>query len=432
MTDQQGADAMSCVDTRDLTTPAMDSLAAKGVLFRNAYCTQPICGPSRASMFTGLMPRHACLTSDKWTPYTLNMVNINEKLRDRELGCVFDRAGYECAYAGKWHIPEISIPEGHGFRKIGGFGDTHLADRCIDFIRQRHDKPFFLVASFDNPHNICEWARNMNLPWGPVPDVSTEECPGLPANFAIPPFEPECIRVEAFRLQNPELHPTMNYTDEKWRHYRHAYHRLTEKVDAEIGRILDALKEQGLDRDTLIVFLSDHGDGQGAHHWNQKEVLYEESVRVPFIICWDEVTAEAGTCDHLVSTGLDLLPTLCDYAGIAPPDNLPGRSLRVLADGGTPDDRRQEVVAVTTFDRPLDRWMGMTEGRMLRTEDYKYVVYTWGAYREQLFAINEDPGEMVNLAVSLQFKAILQRHRDRLRQWCTQTNDDFARNIPQR
>lgn len=415
-TDQQYAGAMSCAGNKDLTTPAMDSLAKTGVLFEKAYCTQPLCTPSRASMFTGFMPYEIDVTS--------NDKAISDHLRKQELGSVFE-PDYECVYAGKWHVPEISMPEGHGFRNLSDFGDKDLAERCVEFLKQGHNRPFLLVVSFDNPHNICEWARNQKLPWGQVPRVFTEECPDLPVNFAIPPFEPEAIRIEQSTPKG--VHPTSGYTDEHWRQYRHAYYRLVEKVDAELGRILDALRDQGLEENTLVIFSSDHGDGLGAHHWNQKSVLYEESIRVPFIVSFKDVT-KAGHVDdtNLISNGLDLFPTLCDYADIKVPDGLRGRTVRPLAEG-LEDEWRDQVIVETLFGPP--GYQG-TQGRMVRTQRYKYMVYSWGQYREQLIDMKEDPGEMVNLAVNNKYQVILQEHRERLARWCKETGDHFDVLIP--
>jgi arylsulfatase A-like enzyme len=196
-TDQQSASAMSGAGNPDLATPAMDGLAREGVLFENAYCTQPLCTPCRASMFTGMMP-HECGAPR-------NGMSVREDLRPRELGRVLQANGHDCVYGGKWHIPYTAMPQenNHGFRVICGFNDNELAASCVEYFRRHADqdprerKPFFLVASFDNPHNICEWGRNMVLPWGSIGDPPpTEECPNLPPNFAPSPFEPEIVRIE--------------------------------------------------------------------------------------------------------------------------------------------------------------------------------------------------------------------------------------------
>jgi arylsulfatase A-like enzyme len=326
-TDQQSAFALGCMGNPDLATPAMDSLAETGRLFVQTYCTQPLCTPSRASMFTGLLP-HQCGPTRNGAP-------IGPQHRGRELAHVLARAGYVCAYGGKWHVPEAEMPEDndHGFRKICGFDDLRLADTCVSFFRERRAQPFFLVASFDNPHNICEWGRSQCLPWGPIGEPPPpDECPALPANFHVARFEPEIIRIE--QRAHWAIYPTVDYTDDDWRRHRWAYYRLVEKVDQQIGIMLDGLRKTGLERETVVIFSSDHGDGHGAHQWNQKSVLYEEAVRVPLIISWKGVTTGGvPDAEHLVSNGLDLFRTVCDYAGVDVPPGLPGLSLRPLAEG---------------------------------------------------------------------------------------------------
>ena len=418
-TDQQFAGAMSCAGNADLSTPNMDRLAARGVRFDKAYCTQPLCTPSRASLFSGFMPH----TID----CSMNGNGIPESRRDKELGTLIEAAGYKGAYGGKWHVPESVMPEAHGFETICDFHDLNLAGACIDFIRRDHDKPFFLVASFDNPHNICEWARQQRLPWGEIESAVVEDCPHLPANFPAAPYEPDIIRIE--QAGNLSVHPTSNFTPDDWRRYRHAYYRLCEKVDAEIGRILDALDEAGLTDDTLIIFTSDHGDGHGAHGWNQKTALFEEVIRIPLIVAGPGIAAGRVESESLVSNGLDLLPTLCDYADADTPADLPGRSLRPLLDDASnsaatkASDWRDELVVETM-------WYGGgpsrgSRGRALRTERYKYVIYEIGKHREQLFDLDNDPGEMINRAVDARYKDVLDDHRKRFVAWAESTNDYF-------
>lgn len=417
ITDQQSGDAMSCVGNEYLSTPAMDSLADTGVVFGRTYCPAPLCSPTRASMFTGLMPYEVGVPT--------NNLPINEDLRESELGNVLSAAGYDCVHGGKWHIPGMAIPDdgAHGFRRICSFDDAHLAGRCIDYLKEPHDRPFFMVASFDNPHNICEWARSQTLPWGSVPDAPTEECPPLPANFGIPPFEPEVIRLSQARSRRAL--GGIHFTPERWRHYRHAYNRLVEKVDGEIGRILDALRAQGLAEDTLVIFTSDHGDGQGAHQWNQKILFYEEQVRVPFIVSWEGET-RAGLVDdtHLVSNGLDLFRTVCDYADIEPPEHVRGMSLRTLAEGQDPHGWRDFVASYQLL-RPEQSWQ--VQSLMICTAQHKYTAYSSGRYPEQLFDLRKDPGEMVNMAVEARHADLLNEHRKLAFRWCEETGYGLGR-----
>ncbi|MFC1718139.1 sulfatase [Candidatus Poribacteria bacterium] len=410
-TDQQYAGAMSCAGNTDLHTPAMDSIAESGVRFERAYCTYPLCTPARASMFSGRMPHEVGITG--------NGQPIDEKYRQEELGHLLTNAGYECAYGGKWHVPQISIPDIHGFRRICGFNDVGLPVRCREFLEEPRDKPFFLVAAFDNPHNICEWRRQQVVPWGPIGEPPrVEDCPPLPANFAIPPFEPEAIRVAI--KGNTRIYPDSGYPHEQWRRYRWAYYRLVEKVDEQIGQILKALRGTGFADNTLIIFSSDHGDGHGAHQLVQKTFMYDEATRVPFLVSVPGMIKGGHVDDrHVVSNGLDFYATVCDFAGVDLPEGINGRSVRPLLDGSDDVEWTDHLVVETRFGQ------SDSEARMVRTEQYKYMVYGWGAYREQLFDMEKDPGEMVNLAVCSKYGDVLQHHRDLLRAWCEETGDTF-------
>ena len=185
-------------------------------------------------------------------------------------------------------------------------------------------------------------------------------------------------------------------------------------MDREIGHVLDALREAGLEDETLIVLTSDHGDMDSAHRLEHKSVLYEEAVHVPLVLSYRDAIP-AGNVDrvHLVSNGLDLLPTLCDYAGIRRPEGLPGRSLRPLTACQSASWRDFVVVESQS-------------GRMLRTERFKYCVYDSGQHREQLINCIEDPGEMRNLVGIEKEEPVLNEHRERLRKWTSRRSDGIA------
>lgn len=419
MTDQQCADAFSAAGCADVRTPAIDSIARRGVRFTEAYCSNPLCVPARTSMLTGLMPQESGVT------YNNLKLPVNASAF---MGSVMSGAGYDCGYFGKWHVPvPVADKERHGFATIAHTAangvDSLAPDASIEFLRRSRSKPFLLVSSFVNPHDICEWARGTKGKDGPyVEPPSPAQCPALPANFAITEHEPDVIR--QVQARDSSAYPTRDWSDEKWRQYRFAYYRLIERVDAHIGRILDVLRETGQDRNTVIIFASDHGDGNAAHHWNQKQVLYEESARVPFIVAAPGTKA-AGRVDsrHLVASCLDLIPTMCDYAGVTIPEGLKGLSLRAPAEGRMPKKWRDEVVAETefcTFNKSYE-----IEGRLLRTGPWKYIAYSEGKLREQLFDMRTDRGEMRNLAVLTRHRADLEQCRRKLAAWCEGAGDRF-------
>lgn len=421
MTDQQHAGMLSCAGNPYLKTPALDSLAAAGARFELAYCANPVCMPSRISLMTGVFPsRVGVETNGK------SRAKMTPDILGNSLGRVFRKAGYETVYGGKSHLP-VSL-EDAGFKNIDNDGREKLAETCAKFLRQPHDRPFLMVASFINPHDICMMAiedtkHPGNIP-GPKalveamalpPGMSREKffadvCPPLPPNFEIPAGEPEDIL--AADPQDFRTHARTKWTNEQWRLYRWAYARLTELADKEIGVVLTALRETGLDQNTLVVFSSDHGDMDAAHRLEHKSVFYEEASRVPFIVSWKGVT-KPGLVDrkHLVSTGQDLIPTLCDFAGLSAPAALKGHSVRALAEGRAPTSWRDALVVENG------------SSRMVRTARYKYVVYASGARREQLIDLASDPGEMKNLALDPQFAPVLAEHRRLLREWYQQNGE---------
>ena len=155
-----------------------------------------------------------------------------------------------------------------------------------------------------------------------------------------------------------------------------------------------------------MVFTSDHGDMDAAHGLEHKSMPYEESVRVPLIVSWRGST-KSGTVDreHLVSTGLDLIPTLCDYAGIPVPAQMPGRSVRRLADGAAADDWRKDLVVENE------------QFRMLHQGRTKYVAYDHGKRREQFMDLEKDPGEMRNFAGDAAYEPQVREARRLLKEW---------------
>lgn len=400
-TDQQFAGAMSCAGTEYVETPAMDRLAERGVRFPETYCGNPLCSPSRACLFSG-EPSHVHGVQH-------NREEFADHVHDRTLGHLLSAEGYDCAYGGEWHVPTHDITPDHGFERICGYNDDRLPGAVKEYLCRDREDPFCLVASFDNPHNICEWARDQTLPWGNVNVPPVEECPPLPANFSVPPFEPKSL--EEWRGLD-----MAGATPEEWRQYRYVYFRLVERVDEALGDVLDTFDDEGLWEDTVVVFTADHGDMHGAHELQQKQIAYEESVRVPLLIAGPD-TASGTTDDRLVSNGYDILPTLCDYAGVDPPAEARGYSLRAPARGDAPDEWRDYLVTQGTHIIPF---------RMVRTPRYKYAVYEKGRPREQLFDMDRDRGEMVNLAVDAAHEDVLEEHRERLLEWCLETDDQFG------
>lgn len=424
---------MSCAGNQWVKTPVMDSIAATGVRFDKAYVSNPVCMPARTSMMTGHFPSRFDMRSN-------GPAKVPDTMLKDTLGNVFRRAGYETVFGGKTHWPKPMTPENIGFEYLTADERAALADTCAGFLRRKHEKPFLMVASFINPHDICYMAIDaytkganqpqmhpksiverqcmaeaLRLP----PGVSREaflsrHCPPLPDNHGPTRNEPDALgRYGGFRGWVRK-----HWTAEDWRMHRWAYCRLTERVDAEIGVVMGALRDTGLDRNTAVVFASDHGDMDSAHGFEHKSLPYEESARVPFIVSWPGRTP-TGKIDnrHLVSSCVDLMPTLCDYAGITPPRGLPGRSVRRLVETGYAPGWREDVA------------IECTQSRTLLGRRYKYSVFEGPGRQEMLIDMNQDPGEMVNLAGDPKSTEALAWHRKRLRARTAELGDEWGRQL---
>ena len=413
MTDQQTASAMSCAGNPHLQTPAMDALAEDGVRLERAYCPFPLSGPCRASMMTGLMPTEIGATD--------NGIQPDEEAMSRSIGYLMSEAGYESFYAGKWHASEVNLPEeGRGFKKVCNMDDRTMVENIASALAERDpQKPLFLVASFLDPHEICEFARSQTLPYGEVAIPHTEECPNLPSNFQRSTYEPEAIGLR--KAAHPRSHPTATYTEDDWREYLWAYYRLTERVDKHVGDLVALLKERGLYDSSLILFCSDHGDGAASHHWNQKWILQEECVNVPLIVKAPKSDRKAlrgaTNTTALSNIGLDLVRTICDYGGVElDGEKYRGKSLRgVLHKEDAP--LHEEVFIETLLSEINVRGWAIVEGK------YKYVLYNHFRNREQLFDMENDRGEMVNLAVERRHAPTIERLREKMYAWGLHTGD---------
>ena len=395
ITDQQGLDTISALGCPDARTPHMDRLVRSGVSFGESYSTNPLCSPARSSMFTGRPTLETGVVVNN-RPVRSGMPNIGEWLGPQ---------GYETVYAGKWHVPGSWPTRIAGFRVLpsgmggqGQIGDAAISRACQGYLRNRaRGKPFFLVASFLQPHDVCQFVSMYTRAADelPYPQIA-EQLPTLPPNFEFDRREPATL------VNRKKKGPT--WSEQQWRYYIWNYLRMVEQVDAEVGRVLRALDQAGEADDTIIIFTADHGEGRGRHQMVLKNYLYDEAAKVPLILsCPGRMMANKVDRAHLAS-GVDIVPTVCDYAGVTPPASVRGRSLRPFLEGK--DAPGHEFVAAEVT----------RAGRMIRTERYKYVMYH-GDPVEQLFDMKADPWETKNLAPDAALAADLKAHRKLLADW---------------
>ena len=416
-------------------TPNLDRLAKMGVRFDNAYCQQPLCGPSRASLMTGLRPD------------TLDMHTLKHELRQKNpdvvtLGQLFRNNGYFSARAGKiYHYGNPSQigtdanddpatwderynPAGidktqedsivrYGPQK-GGLGismawwdpvsedaehtDGMVADRIIELIREKKKDPFFLAAGFFNPH--CPYvAPRKYFDLYPLDQITVPDLREARADLEdVPP-----MAVQRDMKRWPYYFDGV--TQDQARKCKQAYYACNSFVDAQIGRLLDALEENDLVENTIVIFWSDHGYFLGEKGLWYKRKAFERSARMPLIISAPGFTG--GTKSKKPVELLDLYPTLADLCGLKPPSTLEGRSLKpLLLD---PDDEKWKKPAVTQVWHSKKAW-----GYSLRDERWRYTEWLEGRAGRELYDHANDPEEVNNLASSDVHQEIVARLSTRL------------------
>jgi arylsulfatase A-like enzyme len=426
ITDQQFADVMGCAGCPGIETPAMDSLASDGVRFTRAYVNFPVCLPERYSMFTGRLPCTRRQADAERKP----LISLGNQAK---------KGGYDTAYFSKWHIQDQTFDRDdvahHGFDISTGGKDISMTDDAVQFLVRAKNRPFLAVVSYYNPHDICEWGRkkagrtervimhNGDVDIHPPLDV----CPSLPDNFSINPDEAEAVRMRRRLtdggLPNAQM-MAMDFSENDWRQYRWAYHRLVELVDMQITRLLETVEDNGLAENTVVIFTSDHGDGYAAHRWHQKSVLYDESCRIPFVIRWPGDARQDETDDRLVSVGIDLMATISDITGLETPEGpYFGKSvLPFVLDANSQASTHEYVVTEAEVRvSPNETY----HGRALRTPEYKYHLWSQGENREQLFDMVNDPGETRNLADLPEYAEQLKIHRALFAEWLEKTDDTY-------
>lgn len=403
--DQLSNLALSPFGGTGMETPNLDRLMARGTTFQLSYCADPVCCPSRACWVTGRAPtENGVVYNDAHCSLDPKLPDVGSWLRSE--------GGYETFHVGKWHVTGRDVEDGftvlHPGSGDGEHTDMPIARACEGVLRNYPvgGKPFFLMAGLMNPHDQCAFSHVNSSWWREFPyPLLEEQLPPLPASFAFDPREPEFFTTY---VRNGQQRAVQAWSEETWRYYVWNYRRQVEMVDGAIGRILNALENSPHADNTLLVFSSDHGDAMASHRLSAKLALYEQEASVPMIVSWPKEAA-TGRIDrsHLVS-GFDVLPTLCDYAGIAPPPDQRGRSMRPVLGDNNPRSWRDYVVSHS-----------YVAGRMVRTARYKYIAYQ-GSKTDQLFDMLSDPLETRNLSGDSAVASVVADHRQMLNDWESQ------------
>lgn len=409
---------LGCYGDAGAKTPNLDRLAARGVLFERAYCTYPLCGPSRNSMLTGLYPN------------STGIIGNSQLFRQaipaqHSMPQAFRLAGYFAARIGKmfhYNVPHSIGTDGHDdpaswelelnpagvdrleeephifSMKPGEFGaslswyasphrdelhtDSLLADDA-EWVLQRcakqQDRPFFVAVGFFRPHTPYVAPEHPYFDYFPLDDVPVVQ--DVEADLEdIPP-----IALHNYRMVPPEM------TDDQRRQARQAYCASIAFMDAQVGRVLAALDRLELAENTIIVFLSDHGYHMGEHGLWQKRTLFEVGVRTPLLVVAPGVTVPGSVAAAPVSQ-IDLFPTLAELCNVPMPENVQGQSLVPLLKDPTAPGRGWALSQVT---RPGKK---QSFGYTLRTPRWRYIEWDEGRQGRELYDESADPGELTNLA----------------------------------
>jgi arylsulfatase A-like enzyme len=392
MADDHAANAVSAYGGRLNKTPGIDRIAAEGMRFDNCFCTNSLCSPSRATILTGTY-NHVNGVTTLATPFDARQPTFASLLR---------AAGYETMLVGKWHLGHGGIHDPRGFDRwsvlpdqgeyhdptfLGPGGSTVvrpgyvtdvITDLALSWLAE-HDpsRPFCLLVHHKAPHRAWE------------PDERHRD---LYADEEIP--EPETLRDDYAGRATPAREARMriaeHLTEEdlkgavpphlagdaelRWRYQRYIkdYLRCVAALDESVERMLAALDDSGLATDTVVVYTSDQGFFLGEHGWYDKRFMYEESVRMPFLVRYPRLAAPGSVCDRMV-LNVDFAPTFLDLAGVAVPDRMQGRSLRPLLADRAPADWRTAMYY--RYWMHLDSIHQVWAHYGLRTDRYKLVHY---------------------------------------------------------
>ncbi|WP_162339873.1 sulfatase family protein [Cyclobacterium salsum] len=438
-----------------LQTPNLDRIANEGVLFTNAFCTNSICGPSRAVILTG---KHSHFNGMLNNDTTFNAAQ-------QTFPKLLQRSGYQTAWIGKWHL--LSDPTGFdhwsvltrgngqgsyynpifteaaGQQEETGYTATLITDKAIDFLEKQtgKDKPFFLAYSHKTPHRE----------WVPAPeeyDLYKDVDLPLPSNF----YDEYENRTSATREQEMEIAADMNERDLKliypdymneeqlakfeaaygpeneafreanlsgkelteWKYQRYLkdYLRSVASMDKEIGRVLDYLEESGLAENTIVIYSSDQGFYLGDHGWYDKRWMYEESLRMPLLVKWPGVTPAGERVAHLVQN-LDFAQTILEMAESPIPGDMQGRSLVPLLQNPEGVKSWREYIYYHYYAYP--DWHMVRQHYGIRTDRYKLIHY-YTIDEWEFFDLKNDPNEMKSQYGDPEYQELVNSMKEQLQE----------------
>ena len=456
-TDDHATHAISAYGSQINETPNIDRLAEEGMLFRNAFVANSICAPSRAAILTGKFG-HKNGIRDNGSQFDGSQMTFPKLLQD---------AGYQTAIVGKWHLrsdptgfdywevlpgqgtyynPDFRTPRGRVEHE--GYVTSVITDLTLDWLKNKRneDKPFMLMYQHKAPHrNWLPGPDHVDMyddETIPEPETLFDDYQGRTgaaqeqemmidehlregADLKIPGgeawnrvtnqmSEKQLDRLkEAYADENKTYDRLEGRELTRWKYQRYIkdYLRTIASVDDNLGRVLDYLDQSGLAENTVVIYSSDQGFFLGDHGWFDKRWMYEESLKMPFIVRWPGVIEPTTENNDLVQN-IDFAETFLDMAGVKIPDAMQGRSLVPLMKGQTPSDWR-EAIYYQYFEYP--RWHRVAPHYGVRTQRYKLIHYPM-VNEWELFDLVKDPDELKSVYGAPGYQGVQERLKEKLDQ----------------
>jgi arylsulfatase A-like enzyme len=426
MTDDHASHALSCYGSKINKTPNLDRIAAQGMRFNNCFCTNSICGPSRASILSGKYSHMNGFYTNGRPPFDGTQTTFPKLLQ---------QAGYQTAMIGKWHLG--SDPTGFDYWKIlpgqglyhnpvfiemgtrithQGYVTDIITDDCLRWLSNRDkEKPFCLMYHHKAPHRAWDpdekhadlyedqeipYPDTFNDTWETRSDAARDQTMTIenhltPRDLKVDP--PAGLEGEALK---------------KWKYQRYIkdYLRCVASVDDNVGRFLDYLDDEGLTENTVVVYTSDQGFYLGDHGWFDKRFMYEESLRMPLLVRYPN-HIQAGSVNNDIVLNIDFASTFLDLAGVKAPEEFQGESLKEILQGNTPKDWRKSMY-YHYYEYPGAHMVKRHFG--VRNERYKLIRFYYDIDAWEFYDLQEDPRELRNVYGDPRYAAIIKDMKQEL------------------
>lgn len=435
-------------------TPQMDQLAKEGMLFDGVMCTNSICGPSRASILTGNHShKHGYYKNESGGRFDSTQWTFPQ---------AFQASGYQTSLVGKWHLG--TNPVGFDYFKFHaisgqqgvywdptynengrivqeeGYATNLTTDFALNWLREKRDpeKPFLMLLQYKAPHRPWDPDKKYEDLWNdiemPYPATFDDDYAGRELTAGDTEMSMDYLTNRDMKLPVPEelegqeklawefygakrdqVVKPEGMTDEeakKWRFqiYIKDYLACVRSVDDNIGRVMDYLKNEGLDDNTLVVLTSDQGFYLGEHGFFDKRFIYEESLKMPFIVRYPE-KVKAGTVNKDIISNIDFAPTLLDLAGIQTDQSIQGKSFAPILSGNTPEDWRQSMY-YHYYEFPY--WHHVQPHYGIRTPKYTLAHFYYNIDVWELYDLEKDPDQVNNLIDDPDYEEVVKELKSEL------------------